>query len=78
MITLVCLFLIFLAFSPVLGMIQDWLMSQPGNYYVPIVMPLFQWYNLVIIGSAITGFVWLWKVVWRKIKYTRPDDRDWW
>ena len=76
--TIVALIAIVISFSPVIDYLAFLLGGLPANPYVEPVMPIFKWYHLIIAGWAICSIIWLWKIVMRRIRYTRPDQRDLW
>jgi hypothetical protein len=76
--TALALIIIVIGLGPVMDWMAVYLPSIPENPMVNMVLPLFKWFYALIIGGVIFTVVFVYKVVIKKIRYSRNDDREWW
>ena len=69
--TLLALAAIVVCIGPFWDWLAVWLLGQPENPLVAVVMPLFKWLWLIIALSVVAAFVYVYLVVIRKIRYNR-------
>jgi hypothetical protein len=76
--SIIALVIVVIALGPVIDYFTWYLMSIPESPYTNFGLTVLRWFYPMVFACGIVAFIWLYKVLIKKIRYTRNEDNyDW-